>query len=195
VPLHLSVVQTFPSSAQAVPLAFLASVGQLEDAPVQVSARSHSPAATLQTTPALPAACWQAADVPLHLSVVQTFPSSVQAVPFGFLPSDGHAADEPLQFSARSHSSAAERQMVADDLNASLGQFKDDPLHISATSQVPAAARQTVPFVNSVHVPSEPARLQAPQPPVHAVSQHTPFTQLPVGHWLADEHPSPNAAS
>ena len=56
-PSHWSLVQTFPSSVQTVPLVFLASVGQLVDEPVQVSATSHSPAAERQTVPALPAGC------------------------------------------------------------------------------------------------------------------------------------------
>jgi len=36
-------------------------------------------------------ACWQVLLVPLQVSVVQAFPSSVQCVPFGFFASSGHA--------------------------------------------------------------------------------------------------------
>ncbi len=102
----------------------------------------------------------------------------------------------PGQLSAWSQASAAVRQTVVDGANASLGHVSDEPLQVSATSHPPAAAaRQTVPLASAVHVPSAPARLHAPQVPVQAVSQQTPFTQKPDGHWLADEHPSPNAAS
>src|SRR5439155_9137139 len=49
VPSHWSKVQGFPSEVQAVPLAFLTSVaGQVALEPVQVSAMSHSPAASRQ---------------------------------------------------------------------------------------------------------------------------------------------------
>src|SRR5439155_4222093 len=51
-PLHTSVVHTLPSSVQVVPLAFKASAGQAVLVPVQLSARSHSPAAARQTVPA-----------------------------------------------------------------------------------------------------------------------------------------------
>src|SRR5207249_3209551 len=60
VPSHLSVVQALPSSVQAVPFVFLTSVaGHVVLDPVQVSARSHSPAAARHVVPELPAACWQ----------------------------------------------------------------------------------------------------------------------------------------
>jgi hypothetical protein len=39
-----------------------------------------------------------------------------------------------------------------------------------------------VPLATGEQVPTLPARLQAPQPPLHAVSQQTPFTQKPVAH-------------
>src|SRR5437016_6732775 len=81
VPLHTSVVQGSPSSVQAVPLGWKASVGQVVLVPVQVSATSHSPAATRHTVPALPAGCVHVALVPLHTSVVHTLPSSVHGVP------------------------------------------------------------------------------------------------------------------
>src|SRR5439155_1629682 len=49
VPSHWSKVQGFPSEVEAVPLAFLTSVaGQVALEPVQVSAMSHSPAASRQ---------------------------------------------------------------------------------------------------------------------------------------------------
>src|SRR5437773_1544131 len=82
VPSHWSSVQGLPSSVHAVPFAFRApSAGHVALVPVQVSGRSHSPAAARQTVPALPAGCWQVALVPLHWSRVQGLPSSVQAAP------------------------------------------------------------------------------------------------------------------
>ena len=130
---------------QAVPLVLKLSAGQLVDVPVQLSARSHSPAAPRQTVPALPAGCWQATFAPSHWSLVQTFPSSVQAVPLVFLASAGQVAEEPVQLSARSHSPAAERQTVEAARNPSAGHVVVVPVQVSATSQVPADARHTVP--------------------------------------------------
>src|SRR5207302_1358157 len=49
VPSHRSSVHALPSEVHAVPLAFLASVGQLGPFPGQFSARSHSSAATRHT--------------------------------------------------------------------------------------------------------------------------------------------------
>src|SRR5207244_3604807 len=91
VPLQRSVVQTLPSSVHAVPDAFTVSFGQVELEPVQSSALSHSLAAARHVVPELPGACTQAGapDVPLHRSVVQTLPSSVQAVPDAFTVSAG----------------------------------------------------------------------------------------------------------
>lgn len=84
---------------------------------------------------------------------MQTFPSSVQAVPLVFLASEGHVAEEPVQFSAMSHSPPALRQTVVEGRNASAGHDSEDPLQVSATSQVPALARHTVPLVSAVQVP------------------------------------------
>src|SRR5205823_245884 len=98
VPLHTSVVQPLPSSVQAVAAALTPSAGHALLVPVQVSARSHSLRAARHTVPAFPAGCMQAGApaVPLHTSVVQTLPSSVQAVPAGLPASTGHVALEPV---------------------------------------------------------------------------------------------------
>ena len=82
-PSHVSAVQGSPSSVQAVPLGLKPSVGHVVLVPVQVSAASHSFTAARQTEPAFPAGCVQAGELtlPLHTSVLHTFPSSVQAVP------------------------------------------------------------------------------------------------------------------
>lgn len=46
----------------------------------------------------------------------------------------------------------------------------------------PHAFSTSVPAARLVHVPTEPARLQAWQPLVHDVLQHTPSTQFPDAH-------------
>src|SRR2546427_7640768 len=76
-------------------------------APGQVSATSHSFTAARHTTPALPAGCVQVALVPLHTSVVQGSPSSVQAVLLGWKASVGQVVLVPVQLSATSHSFTA----------------------------------------------------------------------------------------
>src|SRR5439155_822769 len=82
-PLQVSVVQGLPSSVQADPAALTALAGQVVLDPVQVSARSHSLTVARHTVPAWPAGCVQRGllVLPLQVSVVQTLPSSVQAVP------------------------------------------------------------------------------------------------------------------
>jgi len=71
--------------------------------------------------------------------------SAVHAVPADFFPSAGQLAPLPEHDSARSHSSAAARQLVPDDAKPSAGQLVLVPLHVSATSQAPAPARHTAP--------------------------------------------------
>src|SRR5207247_1956552 len=98
VPLHMSEVQALPSSVQAVPAALTRSGGQEVLDPVQVSARSQPLTAPRHTVPALPAA-WMhvgAPTVPLHMSVVQTLPSSVQAVPVALTRSGGQEVLDPV---------------------------------------------------------------------------------------------------
>src|SRR5205823_960954 len=119
--------------------------GQAALEPVQVSARSHGPAAARQTVPALPAGCGHAALTPSHWSAVQAFPSSVQAVPAGFLVSSGQLGPLPVQSSATSHSSAAARHCVVPGAKASVGHVLLTPSQVSATSQGPAAGRHVVP--------------------------------------------------
>lgn len=82
--------------------------------PVHVSATSQLPAVARHVVPAFPAAWTQAGDptVPLHLSVVHTLPSSVQADPEAFTVSVGHVELPPVQVSALSHSFAAARQIA-----------------------------------------------------------------------------------
>src|SRR5437773_49097 len=175
VPLHTSVVQGSPSSVQAVPLGWKASVGQLVLVPVQLSATSHSPATARHSAPAFPAGCVQGLVLPSHWSRVQGLVSGVQAVPLGCLASVGQVVLVPVQLSATSHSAAAGRdtarafragcehvaleplqtsvvhalpssvQPVPLAFKASAGQAVLVPVQVSARSHSPAAARQTVP--------------------------------------------------
>ena len=58
--------------------------------------------------------------------------------------SEGHAALDPVQFSATSHGPAEARQTVDDDAKLFAGQFGPVPVQFSAGSHGPAEARQTV---------------------------------------------------
>src|SRR5438046_10612000 len=108
VPSLWSVVQVLPSAVHAVPARMTASAGQVVLLPVQVSARSHSLTAARHTVPAWPAGCVQRGllVLPLHVSVVQTLPSSVQAVPAD-LTVVGQVVVVPVQVWSRSHSLSA----------------------------------------------------------------------------------------
>src|SRR5207302_3947791 len=76
VPSHRSSVHALPSEVHAVPLAFLASVGQLGPFPEQFSARSHSSAATRHTVleERKPSAGQLPLD-PLHVSITSQLPA------------------------------------------------------------------------------------------------------------------------
>jgi hypothetical protein len=86
--------------------------GQVVDVPVQVASRSQTSVAARHCVPACPAGCWQTADEPLQVSVVQTLPSSGQDVPLALKPFAGQVVDEPVQVAARSQTSAAARHWV-----------------------------------------------------------------------------------
>lgn len=88
--------------------------------------------------------CWQAADEPLQMSLVQTLPSLVQPVLLETNASATQVLAAPLQFSGRSHSPALARQVVAEEATASTGHDAEAPLQVSCTSQTPLAVRQTV---------------------------------------------------
>jgi len=69
-----------------------------------------------------------------------------------------------------------------------LGQLRPLPLHTyGAQLGWPPA-----PALRGEHVPTLPAELQTAQPPVHAVLQHTPSTQLPEVHWFPAVHAVPS---
>src|SRR5207249_1104645 len=159
VPLHTSVVQGSPSSVQAVPLGWKASVGQVVLVPVQLSATSHSPAAARHSAPAFPtgsaegvvplalkASVGQAVVTPSQVSARSHSPAAArQTVPAALSASAGQVALVPVQFSAASHRSTAARQTVLDDRKPSAGQVVLVPVQVSAASQGPATARHTVP--------------------------------------------------
>src|SRR5207247_460513 len=115
-PSHWSTEQGLLSSVQAVPLVFLASVGQVLLVPLQVSVRSHSSAAPRHT------------------------------VPLGSTTSVGQLALEPVQLSAISHPpGTALRHTVLDGKKPSAGHVVVVPVQVSATSQTPAVDRHTAP--------------------------------------------------
>src|SRR5207249_118679 len=146
-PLHRSVVQTFPSSVQAVPLVFLGSVGQAVLVPVVVAAMSHSPAAARHAVPAFAAACWHRALAPLHRSGVQGLPSLVHAVPLAVLASTGQAVLRPSHTSWRSHAPVEARHSVP-AWPAGCWHAVLVPLHWSSVQALPSSV-QAVPLVLS----------------------------------------------
>jgi hypothetical protein len=79
-------------------------------------------------------------------------------------------------------------------------------VHVAVTTplQVPAhavpsvahAARGAVGFpLIALQTPTLPCTLQASHCPLHALSQHTPSTQLLLAQWLATVHAAPFAAA
>src|SRR5207247_3121805 len=82
--------------------------------PLPVPASCPPLRAARRTGPAFPAGWVQAGAplLPLHTSVVQGLPSSVQAVPAALPASAGQVSLVPVQLSARSHSFTAARQTV-----------------------------------------------------------------------------------
>src|SRR5205823_13806512 len=105
---HWSSVHGLPSSLQAVPLACFASAGHAALEPVQLSARSHAPAATRHTVLAgWKASAGQAALVPSQVSGTSQTPAAARhTVPAAAFASAGQAAALPLQNSAGSHAPA-----------------------------------------------------------------------------------------
>src|SRR5439155_371174 len=144
-PSHSSRLHGFPSLVQAVPAGCFASAGQTVLEPVQVSARSHSPAVGRHVAPAFPAGCWHASLEPSQASVLHGLPSSVQLVPVALFASAGQLGPAPVHNSAGSHSPAAPRQTTKLGSNMSVGQVLLVPVQVSSTSHGPADARQTAP--------------------------------------------------
>ena len=146
VPVQLSAMSHSPAvTRQTVVVGRKPSAGQLTLVPVHVSTTSHTPADARHVTPAFPAACWQLSWLPSRRSVVQTFPSSVHAVPLACFASAGQATLVPVQLSATSHSPAAARHTVVVGSRTSAGQLVLVPVHVSTGSQMPADARHVVP--------------------------------------------------
>jgi hypothetical protein len=190
-----AVVQALPS-LHVVPFGAFPSAGQVVLVPVHASATSQTPVDARQTVPGFPAGCWQRTLLPSHWSLVQTFESSVQAVPLAFLMSAGQLAAVPLQVSAISHSPPAARQTVDVGAKPSAGQVVLVPVQVSATSQAPADARQTVPAFPTgcwqvTAVPSHLSWVQALPSSVQAV----PLVFLLSAGQLAEEPVQVSAAS
>src|SRR5439155_1219818 len=158
----------------AVPLLLVAAPrNPMMNAPGQVSATSHSPAAGRHTVPplpggcwqlllvpsqvsavqgspssghaapAFPAGCWQTVLVPLHWSRVQGLPSSVQAAP-AFPAGCWQVLFVPSHWS-RVHGLLSAVQDVPLAFLTSAGQVELVPVQVSARSHSAAAARQTAP--------------------------------------------------
>jgi hypothetical protein len=68
------------------------------------------------------------------------------------------------------------------------------PLHLSVVQGLPSSAHELV-LGSGEQVPRLPARLHAPQPPLHALLQQTPFAQKPVLHWLFVAHVAPTLSA
>jgi hypothetical protein len=130
---------TSVAARQTVPALAAGPLGHIEDVPLQKVSWSQSPPLDVwQRVPAFPAGCWQATLAPSHSSFVHGFPSSVHAVPDGFLASGrGQVGDRPSQFSATSHSPAAARQTVPAFVAGPLGHVGDVPLQRVSWSQSP----------------------------------------------------------
>src|SRR5206468_228421 len=159
----VSAVQGLPSSVHAVPAVCFTSLGHVVLVPVQVSVASHSSTAARHSAPALPAGCWHELLMPLHWSSVQGLVSAVQAVPDGFLTSDGQLVLDPSQLSATSHSPPTARQ-PAPALPAGCWQVVLVPLHWSRVQGLPSSV-QAAPALPAgcwqvLFVPSHWSRVQ-----------------------------------
>src|SRR5207237_89121 len=108
-PSHWSSVHGLPSSAHAVPLACLASAGHAALVPVQVSARSHSPAAARHVVVAgWNVSAGQSLATPSQLSATSQAPAVGRHTAVLFA-SAGQVVLVPVQASATSHAPAAGR--------------------------------------------------------------------------------------
>jgi len=81
---------------------------------------------------------------PVQTSLVQGLESDVHGAPLALIMSEGHAALDPVQFSATSQGPAEARHTVDDDAKPFAGQLGPVPVQFSATSHGPAEGRQTV---------------------------------------------------
>src|SRR5881397_1626436 len=165
----------------AVPLLLVAAPrNPMMNAPGQVSATSHSPAAGRHTVPPLPGGCWQLVLVPSQVSAVQGSPSSGHAAP-AFPAGCVHVVLVPLHTSAV-QGLPSSVQAVPFDLKTSLGQVVLLPVQLSATSHSPATARHTAPALpagcwQTVLVPLHWSRVQGLPSSVQAAPA------FPAGCW------------
>ena len=162
-------------------------------APVHVSATSQKPAAERQTAAALPAGCWQSELEPSHWSSEQGFASAVHAVPLGTFATLGHAAPEPEQLSATSHSPALDRQTVAVDAKPFAGHVALAPVHVSTTSQMPALVRHVLPFARNAQADVQQEVL-APFCAPRSHCSPVVTSPSPQTSTCATDQPSPRAA-
>ena len=123
---------------------------------------------------------------PEHVSATSQEPAGPrQTVPALFIASAGQETLEPSQVSALSQASEAPRHTVPALARESAGHTALEPVQNSAGSHTPAEPRHCTVEGTMLHVPTLPGRLHASQaPPLQAVLQHTPSTQLPLRHWL-----------
>src|SRR5438132_888701 len=157
----------------AVPLLLVAEPrNPMMNAPGQVSATSHSPAAGRHTVPPFPGGCWQLVLVPSQVSAVQGLPSSGHAAP-AFPTGCGQVVLVPSHWS-RVHGLVSAVQDVPLAFMTSVGQVELVPVQVSARSHSAAAARQTAPALpagcwQSTLVPLHWSRVQALPSSVQAV--------------------------
>ena len=115
--------------------------------PVQLSAASQMPLAARQTVEVgANASAGHDALPPVQRSAEsQTAPDDARQTTVELTkPLPGQVAEVPVQLSAASQTSAAERHTVLEDANVSFGQVAVDPVQVSCTSQTePDDARQT----------------------------------------------------
>ena len=99
-------MQSFSSSQRASCDVWMQTPTPLHTSAVQMTLSLFS-----QLVPAGQLGWWQAVSAPLQTSLVQGFKSSGHGVPFALIPLLGHAALEPVQFSATSQGPAEGRHV------------------------------------------------------------------------------------
>lgn len=170
--------------------------GHVPEAPLQVSATSHTSTSARHVVP-LPTStsAGQLEAVPVQTSATSQLPVAArQVTPPPASTSAGQAAVEPSHVSGTSQRPAAARHVLPASARVSDGQAALEPVHSSAGSQPPALARQTVLAELFVQVPTVPARLHESHAPPQPVLQQTPSTQLPELHWEDDMQAVPFAS-
>src|SRR5207247_8686734 len=129
-----------PAGRHTAPDALFASGGQLALVPVQVSARSQTPADARHTVPEeRNPSVGHAVLEPEHTSTASHGPTAArQTVPAGRLPSLGQLVLVPVQASTASHAPAAPRH-TAPAFPAGCWQTSLLPLHVSVVHGLPSS--------------------------------------------------------